>query len=361
MYKLLIVEDESAIAQGIAKSNPWEEWGFQVAGICGNGEEAVAFIERDRPDLVLSDIRMPKMDGIALMQYLNEKYPEIKIVILSGYNDFEYLQMAIRNHVAEYLLKPTLLEEFEELFRKMKNVLDEEAQQREERELQIRSRESNALLKGYGYSEEFVESFFYHRDTDAYRVVLFCAQEHAGDAAARHRLLQGGSPAEAVSRAQQCSARGYDGGLRHYGSGTGRVRLAFSVSAGRRVPDGDVAGVALGHHAGGTDSSCPGTDGVQGRADCFGAGKTAAKGGRRRKNSCRTGRDPGAVRVDPAVCRIVCAGGVEGRRHDMDPCLYPGDLRRQPDPCRCRNHGDTAVQPVWRLAGVGCVQAYGAK
>jgi len=177
MYKLLIVEDERAIAQGIAKSNPWEEWGFQVSGICNNGEEAVAFIERDKPDLVLSDIRMPKMDGIALMQYLNEQYPEIKIVILSGYNDFQYLQMAIRNHVAEYLLKPTLLEEFEQLFRKMKQVLDEEAQHRKEQEMQIRVRESNALLKGYGYSEEFVESFFYHKDTDSYRVVQFCEQE----------------------------------------------------------------------------------------------------------------------------------------------------------------------------------------
>lgn len=177
MYKLLIVEDERAIAQGIAKSNPWEEWGFQVSGICSNGEEAVAFIEKDKPDLVLSDIRMPKMDGIALMQYLNAQYPEIKIVILSGYNDFQYLQMAIRNHVAEYLLKPTLLEEFEQLFRKMKQVLDEEAQHRKEREMQIRVRESNALLKGYGYSEEFVESFFYHKDTDSYRVVQFCEQE----------------------------------------------------------------------------------------------------------------------------------------------------------------------------------------
>lgn len=181
MYKLLIVEDEKAIAQGIAKSNPWEEWGFLVVGICGNGEEAVAFIERDKPHLVLSDIRMPKMDGIALMQYLNEKYPEIKIVILSGYNDFEYLQMAIRNHVAEYLLKPTLLEEFEELFRKMKNVLDEEAQQRKEQEIQKKSRESNALLKGFGYSEEFVESFFYHKDTDSYRVVQLCVQEKEED------------------------------------------------------------------------------------------------------------------------------------------------------------------------------------
>ncbi len=187
MYKLLIVEDERAIAQGIAKSNPWQEWGFQVAGICSNGEEAVAFIEKDKPDLVLSDIRMPKMDGIALMQYLNARYPEIKIVILSGYNDFQYLQMAIRNHVAEYLLKPTLLEEFERLFRKMKQVLDAEAQLREEQKIQLRDRESNALLKGYGYSEEFVESFFYHKDTDSYRVVQICIQDEREEAAGHDR------------------------------------------------------------------------------------------------------------------------------------------------------------------------------
>lgn len=186
MYKLLIVEDERAIAQGIANSNPWEEWGFQVAGICSNGEEAVAFIKKDKPDLVLSDIRMPKMDGVALMQYLNEKYPEIKIIILSGYNDFEYLQMAIRNHVAEYLLKPTLLDEFEQLFKKMKAALDEEAKQREEQEEQLKSRESNALLRGYGYSEEFVEAFYYQKDTDSYRVVQFCAQEDEEEDAAVH-------------------------------------------------------------------------------------------------------------------------------------------------------------------------------
>ncbi len=191
MYKLLIVEDERAIAQGIANSNPWETWGFQIAGICSNGEEAVAFIEENKPDLVLSDIRMPKMDGVALMQYLNEKYPEIKMIILSGYNDFEYLQMAIRNHVAEYLLKPTLLDEFEQLFRKMKRVLDEEAQQRQERETQIRSRESNALLRGYGYSEEYVEANFYQKDTDAYRVVQFYAQQGGDvDAVVRDRAWQ---------------------------------------------------------------------------------------------------------------------------------------------------------------------------
>lgn len=214
MYKLLIVEDERAIAQGIAKSNPWEEWGFQVIGICDNGEEAVAFIEKERPDLVLSDIRMPKMDGIALMQYLNAHYPEIKIVILSGYNDFEYLQMAIRNHVAEYLLKPTLLDEFEELFRRMKRVLDEEAQERKEQEIQRKNRESNALLKGYGYSEDFVEAFFYHKDTDSYRVVQLCAWQNGEDKNIAHdrewHYQKNQSVVQVMnSRVQDCGMSGF--------------------------------------------------------------------------------------------------------------------------------------------------------
>ena len=67
---------------------------------------------------MLSDIRMPKMDGLELMKRLNKEYPHIRIVILSGYNDFEYLQTAIQNGVSEYLLKPTDIDEFEEVFRK---------------------------------------------------------------------------------------------------------------------------------------------------------------------------------------------------------------------------------------------------
>lgn len=173
MYKLLIVEDEKTIAQGIAHSIPWAEWGFQIAGICYNGAEAVDFVGRERPDLVLSDIRMPQMDGIALMQYLNQHYPDIKIIILSGYNDFEYLQMSIRNNVTEYLLKPTDVDEFEELFRRLKTTLDQETQSRQEQETMRLERDINALLKGYGYDEEKVEEQLFVEDTDRFGVFLF--------------------------------------------------------------------------------------------------------------------------------------------------------------------------------------------
>lgn len=126
MYQLVIVDDEEDIRRGMARGIPWESWGFFVSGQAENGEEAVRLIETAKPDVVLSDIRMPKMDGIELMQYLHQNHPEIKIIILSGYNDVDYLNMAIKNRVTEYLLKPTDIDEFETLFHRIRETLDEE-------------------------------------------------------------------------------------------------------------------------------------------------------------------------------------------------------------------------------------------
>lgn len=149
MYQLLIVDDEEDIRRGMARGIPWEQWGFSVAGQAENGEEAVRLVEEKKPDVVLSDIRMPKMDGIELMQYLHENNPEIKIIILSGYNDVEYLNMAIRNQVTEYLLKPTDIDEFEALFHRLKKSLDEEGKKREELErLKLSARQNKELSYG---------------------------------------------------------------------------------------------------------------------------------------------------------------------------------------------------------------------
>ena len=183
MYKLLVVEDEKSIAYGIANSIPWEEWGFIISGVCGNGLEALEQIKKDKPHVVISDIRMPEMDGIELMQYLNQNYPEIKIIILSGYNDFEYLQMSIKNRVSEYLLKPTDLDEFEVMFRKMKARLDEENKKKiedlalkqayeESKSLKLRKK-YNALIKGYGYDEEEMEKEFFKQEGSWFGIILF--------------------------------------------------------------------------------------------------------------------------------------------------------------------------------------------
>lgn len=166
MYRLLIVDDEEDIRSGMSKGIPWSEWGFTVVGVAENGEEAVFLTEKEKPDVVLSDIRMPKMDGIELMQYLHDNLSEIKIVILSGYNDLEYLNMAIKNQVTEYMLKPTDIDEFEQLFRKIRQNLDEEKNRREElNQLKLAAMQRQALsyetvlnnlLDGYvGDSQEY--------------------------------------------------------------------------------------------------------------------------------------------------------------------------------------------------------------
>lgn len=132
MYKLIIVDDEQKIRTGIAAGIPWDELGFMVTGVCANGLEALQIIEKDCPNVVLSDIRMPLMDGIELMQIINQRYPHIKVIILSGFNDFEYLNMSIKNRVIEYLLKPTDVDEFKAVFKGVKEQLDLEEEQRRE-------------------------------------------------------------------------------------------------------------------------------------------------------------------------------------------------------------------------------------
>lgn len=159
MYKLMIVDDEQSIRGGMANSIPWNDWGFEVTAQAADGIEALEKIKENKPDVVLSDIRMPRMDGVELMQALNKDYPEIKIIILSGYSDFEYLNNAIKNNIAEYLLKPTDIDEFEDVFKRIRMRMDNEAAYRDEFERgRIYAVESilNTLLLGY-MDEEIME------------------------------------------------------------------------------------------------------------------------------------------------------------------------------------------------------------
>lgn len=126
MYKLIVVDDEAVIRNGLVHGNPWNTWGFEIVGQASDGLEAIEIIKEQAPDVVLTDIRMPKYDGVQLMEYLNANYPSIKIVILSGYSDFEYLNKSIKNNVFDYLLKPTQEEDFIDLFSRLKQKLDED-------------------------------------------------------------------------------------------------------------------------------------------------------------------------------------------------------------------------------------------
>lgn len=106
MYRLIVVDDEQKIRDGIADCYPWAELGFEMAGTFPDGKAAFDYVERYCVDVVLSDIRMPKMDGLELARQLQESYPKVKVILLSGFAEFQYAQEAIRFGVREYILKP---------------------------------------------------------------------------------------------------------------------------------------------------------------------------------------------------------------------------------------------------------------
>lgn len=188
MYRLIIADDEESIRNGMAHSLPWQELGFEIVALCENGQEVLDKLDECRPDVVLSDIRMPILDGVGLMKQLNHDHPGIKIVILSGYSDFEYLNESIKNHVAEYLLKPTDIDEFEETFRRLKDTLDKERLHSAEIDESVQRHFQywlRAMLHGTAAAHDTERFLPMLRDKgidfDNLMVVLFTLNGHAGD------------------------------------------------------------------------------------------------------------------------------------------------------------------------------------
>jgi YesN/AraC family two-component response regulator len=110
-YSVLVVEDESLIAKNIGKKIEQLNPSFEVVGIASNGLEGLKFTEEYLPNVILTDIRMPEMDGLSLAKQVHEKYPFILFVIISGYNDFSYAKEAMQYEVSNYLLKPVNYDE----------------------------------------------------------------------------------------------------------------------------------------------------------------------------------------------------------------------------------------------------------
>jgi two-component system response regulator YesN len=130
LYRIMLVDDEEEVRKAMIRQMDWERLGFTVVGDAENGQEALEKLEQLEPEVIMTDIRMPYMDGLTLTARIREKYPSIKILIFSGYDDFEYAQQAIKLNVAEYILKPVNGEELAEILNRIKISLDQEIEQR---------------------------------------------------------------------------------------------------------------------------------------------------------------------------------------------------------------------------------------
>lgn len=106
--KILILDDEYVMRQGIKHMMEWEKEGFKIVGEASNGEEGLILVEKLRPDIILADIVMPIVDGIAFTSAIKQRYPKIRVIILSSYDKFEYVKQALLSGAVDYVLKPSL-------------------------------------------------------------------------------------------------------------------------------------------------------------------------------------------------------------------------------------------------------------
>ena len=134
MMKVFLVDDEIAIRENLRNSFPWEENGFQLVGEAPDGEMALPMIRDLNPDILLTDIRMPFMDGVQLCSGVKRMMPWVGIVILSGYDDFSYAQQAISLGVKEYLLKPITAQELGKALARVAEVIAAERSAQESME-----------------------------------------------------------------------------------------------------------------------------------------------------------------------------------------------------------------------------------
>ena len=130
-YTVIVAEDEELLLTNLVQKIQKADPDFQVAGTAQTGDQALALVEKFSPDLVVTDIRMPVMDGITLLTKIREQFPFTKFIITSGFSDFEYAKKAITLKVSDYLLKPITKNAFIERLEEIHNRYEHEKTQKE--------------------------------------------------------------------------------------------------------------------------------------------------------------------------------------------------------------------------------------
>lgn len=147
MIKVFLVEDEIIIREAIHKMIPWAEYGFELIGEAKDGEMALPLIKKSKPDVLITDIKMPFMDGLTLSRLVKKDLPNTKIIIISGYDDFDYARQAITLGIEQYLLKPISKDEFLEVLEGIRSKYKKENEQKlyyQKFENEIKAYEKNA-------------------------------------------------------------------------------------------------------------------------------------------------------------------------------------------------------------------------
>lgn len=170
MLKLVIAEDEELLREGLTTCINWNELGFELVGEASDGLEALELVERTLPDVVITDIKMPHMSGIELIEAVKKTYKEIKIIIISGHDDFEYARKAMLAGCSEYLLKPLNLKRLQVVVKAIGDEINEikdnnQTARKKKRQSYFNrvllQRQKKGLSEFLGKNEEYFYSKYY--------------------------------------------------------------------------------------------------------------------------------------------------------------------------------------------------------
>ncbi|MFF2889732.1 response regulator [Paenibacillus sp. NPDC057967] len=221
MYKVLLVDDEADVREGLLGEIDWRKHGFVIAGTAENGQEALELCERLAPDVVITDISMPFMNGLELSHWLRQHQPLVKIVILTGYDEFDYARQAVTLSVDEYLLKPFSSDTFAELLGKIRDRIEAEVAEREDMQRLKEHYRTSLPLLGEGFLaslltrklsksviEEKARSYGLHLKGTGYTAaVLALHQGEDSEGAADSESLRGSGDTELMLQAMLNIAR----------------------------------------------------------------------------------------------------------------------------------------------------------
>ncbi len=163
VYKIVLIDDEDVVRKGMKDLIPWKELNLVMAGDAPDGEKGLELIQDTLPHIAFLDINMPKMDGMKLTKIVRETYPDIKIVLLTGYDEFSYAREALRLGVEDYILKPITKDEVITLLEKLVRKLNEEQEEeKKQKNLEEKVKQSKHLIQ-----QRYVEELIFNEIEDS--------------------------------------------------------------------------------------------------------------------------------------------------------------------------------------------------
>lgn len=168
MYKVVIIDDEPIIVEGISRMIAWDKFQCRIVATANDGIEGAEVIRKHAPDIIITDIAMPDLDGLTMIAGVKSEFPDMEISILTGYRKFEYAQKAINLGVSRFLLKPSNLEEIEEAIKVMiqklqENGIQPESEVREHQEEEKLDNEASNFIVNNAI--KYIEQNYPHKIT----------------------------------------------------------------------------------------------------------------------------------------------------------------------------------------------------